>query len=215
MGYNNNIISGNKGVNTDPVAGFITLIEKYLRNYVNTVQPVEIVQVNEDGSVNVKPLLKNKTTNGQVLEITDDDIIYNIPVMMLFGENCSLTFNVGIGNQGLLIACQYDITNYKANKQASEKPTNRTYSYSDGFYLPLTILNSVPESLTLTYGEKSITINNEKISIIGDVEVKGKITATGDVKAGDISLQEHTHGFNYTGAGQGSSPQTGTTETPS
>lgn len=51
------------------------------------------------------------------------------------------------------------------------------------------------------------------IKVEGDVEVKGDIKVTnGDVTADGISLKNHTHSFNYIGAGQGSTPQSGTTQ---
>ena len=126
MGYNN-IIGGNIGQGSDIVTAFQTLMKNYFMNYIDTVQPVEVVSVNEDGTVNVKPLLQDMTTSGKLLEITDDDIIYNIPVMMLTGSNCNLVFNVDTGNKGLLLACQFDISNFKETGQASPKKTNRTY----------------------------------------------------------------------------------------
>lgn len=75
---------------------------------------------------------------------------------------------------------------------------------------------------------KTVHINAEdgvsvagNVDITGDLTVSGTITAdgditssNGDVVASGISLKNHTHGFNYVGAGQGSTPQTGTTETP-
>lgn len=42
-------------------------------------------------------------------------------------------------------------------------------------------------------GDKVLTIAGGKLTFNGDVEVTGKITATGDVKAGAISLQNHVH----------------------
>ena len=57
------------------------------------------------------------------------------------------------------------------------------------------------------------------LDVDGDITATGTITATGDIKstdgdiiAGEISLKNHTHNFTYVGAGQGSSPQNGTTE---
>lgn len=77
-------------------------------------------------------------------------------------------------------------------------------------------------------GDVNITGN---INATGDIAVDGKITATGDIesqgtikakgniestdgdiKAGSVSLKNHTHNFNYVGAGQGSTPQSGTTQ---
>jgi hypothetical protein len=158
----NNTINGNKGAFVDPIAGFMTLMERYLRNYVNTVQPVEVSGVNDDGTVNVKSLLRSKTTNGQTLE---PSVIYNIPVLSLQGNNCSLMFDVSEGNQGILIAGQFDITEYKKSKTVSDKPTSRTYSYSDGFYLPMTLTGKQENKITISYGESSITLTDSGIDI--------------------------------------------------
>lgn len=52
------------------------------------------------------------------------------------------------------------------------------------------------------------------VNITGDVTVDGTLHATTNVTAGDnnTALVGHTHDFDYIGAGQGSSPQTGTTQ---
>lgn len=64
-------------------------------------------------------------------------------------------------------------------------------------------------------GDLSIEGN---ISSSGELKAEGKISAKGeissekDVVAGGVSLKNHTHNFNYVGAGTGSSPQVGTTQ---
>lgn len=73
----------------------------------------------------------------------------------------------------------------------------------------LTISN--PNGETIVETQKA-TVTAETFEITGNVSVDGEITATGDVKAGEVSLTNHTHPFNYVGAGQGSTPQTGTTQ---
>lgn len=176
MVSNNNIVGGNKGALNDPVAGFMNLMERYLRSYVNTVQPVEITAINGDGTINVKPLLQNKTTNGDVLQPVE---IYNIPVLTLKGNNCSLVFDVAVGNQGLLIAGQYDITDYKKTKAVSGKPTNRTYSYSDGFYLPMTLTDKQDNKITINYGNSSITLRDSQVDIS---------TTTANINADTVNL---------------------------
>jgi phage baseplate assembly protein gpV len=72
-----------------------------------------------------------------------------------------------------------------------------------------------------------------KIKIVSDIEQTGnnkitgalattdnitsdaKITATGEITGKGIKLSEHTHSFNYVGAGQAATPQNGTTQKPS
>lgn len=180
----NNTINGNKGAFVDPIAGFMTLMDRYLRNYVNTVQPVEVTGVNDDGTVNVKSLLRSKTTNGQTLE---PSVIYNIPVLSLKGNNCSLMFDVSEGNQGILIAGQYDITEYKKNKSVSDKPTSRTYSYSDGFYLPMTLTDKQDNKITITYGGSSIEVADSGITINGSSSVD-ITTTTANITADTVNL---------------------------
>jgi phage baseplate assembly protein gpV len=47
------------------------------------------------------------------------------------------------------------------------------------------------------------------------INAKGDITATGEVKGKGVALSTHTHQFQYIGAGQGSSPQSASTQKPS
>jgi phage baseplate assembly protein gpV len=45
----------------------------------------------------------------------------------------------------------------------------------------------------ITVGSKSLELNATKATWNGDLDVNGNINATGDVIAGSISLQNHTH----------------------
>lgn len=65
-----------------------------------------------------------------------------------------------------------------------------------------------PETAELTIslpagGKVSITAN---VDISGDLAVDGEITATGDVRAGSISLNSHKHGGVQGGSGQTGAP---------
>lgn len=85
------------------------------------------------------------------------------------------------------------------------------------------VIKSANASITLTdNGEASdvkiqantMTVNaSDGVSITGDVTVDGTIHATTNVTAGEnnTALVGHTHNFEYIGAGQGSSTQTGIT----
>lgn len=46
----------------------------------------------------------------------------------------------------------------------------------------------------ITVGAKTLEISGGKMTFNGDVEITGKVTTTGDVIAGSISLQTHKHG---------------------
>ncbi len=66
-----------------------------------------------------------------------------------------------------------------------------------------------------------------KITIVSDIEQTGNktltgkldtdstITASGEITGNGVKVSAHTHQFQYVGAGQGATPQSGTTKQPS
>ena len=56
-------------------------------------------------------------------------------------------------------------------------------------------------------GGVSIDASSGGLTIKGDVQVDGKLTATGDVKSGEISLQQHKHAGVQAGAAMTAGPQ--------
>lgn len=62
-------------------------------------------------------------------------------------------------------------------------------------------------SITIIVGGKEkIEIQDDKMVLHTDLEVNGKITATDDVVAGDISVKNHLHDGVYNGPGKTSAP---------
>lgn len=58
-------------------------------------------------------------------------------------------------------------------------------------------------------GTTKLEINDDNIVLHSDLEVKGKIGATGDIVAGEISLQKHIHSGVYNGSGTTTQPVSG------
>lgn len=58
----------------------------------------------------------------------------------------------------------------------------------------------------ITVGSSTMEITSGKMTFNGNIEVTGRIDTTGDVKAGDISLQTHKHGGVQGGPSQTSTP---------
>lgn len=199
-----NAPSFNPGALSDFYAAVQQAIADYLGDYVSTCIPVEVVSIPVDTEtgepnnqlVNVQPVLQNTMMNGTVLPITSNDTYYNIPMMTLFGNQCEISFQVSPGDKGLLIASKYDISNYKNIHAATDKPTLRTFSFSDGFFLPLdfqqkqngiilrngeTVLNILPES---------ITINTKSIDVTAQTAtVKAEETVTIETQTATITAQ--------------------------
>lgn len=109
------------------------------------------------------------------------------------GENESIVIenNASPDNYVVLPPCGYE--------QAEEGETL--------IYSGKTKISIKEKSITIIIGgSKKMEIKEEKIVLHGDVEVKGKITATGDVIAGAISLQRHIHSGVYPGPSTTSQP---------
>lgn len=170
----------NPGALTDFYTAVQQAISDYLMNYVATCIPVEVVAVNKENNqfVTVKPVLQSMEMNGQILPITEQNYYTNIPMMTMFGNSCEISFNVSPGDKGLLIACKFDIGNYKQTQTTATKPSRRRFSFSDGFFLPLnfqqksegvivrngeTVLNLLPESITMT--TKTVEVNADTATV--------------------------------------------------
>lgn len=88
---------------------------------------------------------------------------------------------------------------------------------SMGVILPALYQSANPAPST---DSKKIIFNTDidqtgNIQTSGSFTAGGDITATGEIDGKGIKLSAHTHNVQYVGAGQGSTPQTATTEKPS
>lgn len=214
-------------------AGFEQIVRNYLRRSVCTVSVAEVHSVpEEDGRfVNVRPVLKQVTTAGEEIPVTDECIIYNIPVMMMFGGGCRISFKVSPGDKGLLLAAKQDISEYKKSKTVSKVASPRLFNDSDGFFMPFdfneidsgivlqngqTVINVLDGTVTVTgsnisiTGETAISGNlsvDGSISATGDVNASGDVTASGEITAGAVKLTQHTHPGVTPGPGNTGLPQ--------
>lgn len=183
-------------------------LDTYFKNNIDTITIAEVVNYNNN-MVNVLIELEDITTVGQIIKNTT---LYNIPVMMLFGGGCQISFPLQTGDKGILLACKSDISKYKINKQISTKASQRQFSFSDALFIPLNF-NNVESGIILknknsiiNIKDSEITINSANINITaesvinGNLTVNGTITATGtitgsDCLSGAISGLSHLHPF--------------------
>lgn len=210
-----NAPSFNPGALSDFYTAIQQCIADYMSNYVSTCIPVEVVSIPADSEtgeannqlVNVQPVLQNTMMNGDILPITSNDIYYNIPMMTMFGNQCEISFEVTPGDKGLLIASKYDISNYKTEHVATDKPTLRTFSFSDGFFLPLdfqnkqagvilkngeSVLNILPESVTIN--TKAVQVTAETATVTASAVALGGEGGSAVSRVGDTVEVEVTSG---------------------
>lgn len=143
---------------------FIQMIESYIQKYLCTAQPMQVVSY-KDGFVALKPVIGMKTANNEDIPITDNDIIYNIPVIKIKANGWDVDFSCSEGDFGLLIANKYDITNYKNNHTIEAVYSPRMYSFSDGFFLPMDFNTSNEEGFKISKGETSLQLTENSVTL--------------------------------------------------
>lgn len=201
-----------------PFGIFQTAIAQYLGGRLALLQPVQIVST--DGTfATVKPLIAHYDTVGKPIPITEADNIPNIPIVQPFGANGQFQFKPQAGDKGLLIACNWDTTNYKEKHDKTTVGSNRQFNWSDGFFIPVDF-QAAPTGALIKNGSSSIalekdeinvntgTLNvtaktniNDETTITGDVTITGNVTVIGNIQGTivketttNVSLGTHTHG---------------------
>ena len=221
-----------------PFGIFDLMLRQYFNSRLAVMQPVEIVSVNGTFA-SVRPVLAQFDTNGKKINITDKDIIPNVPIVQPFATGGTVRIKVGPGDKGLLFAGNFDTSNYKQSHASTTVGSGRQFSWSDGFFMPVDF-QSLPEGVLIQSGASEIkakdgevSITTSKLKITADVEITGNITATGDMDVtgnmdvtGDvtavgevtgkqIALSTHMHGVTMaTGTGTPPPPATDWPSTP-
>lgn len=179
---------------------------------VNTLELAVVVAVNQDMTLDVKPLLNALTPNNEAIE---PEPIYNIPCLRIQAGQNALKISPQIGDIGLVGYCQRDISGVLLNKGQANPQSNRRFSNSDGVYIcsvaslaqnPVRFIEISDNQITIN-GDVPLIVNASAMTVNADLTVNGNINATGDVKAGSISLKTHTHSGVTPGDGVTGAPQ--------
>ena len=166
-------------------SALLTIIQSFLSLYVMTCQPVKVVS-SKDGFVNLQPVLRKTTTTGENIPITDNDIIYNVPLLKFSANGWKINFTAKAGDLGLLICSKYDISNYKNAHKESQVGSSRVFSLSDGFYLPLDWNVVDEEGFVISKDNTVLTLTTSGVKIQGGtVEVEAM---TANINATTINL---------------------------
>lgn len=111
------------------------VITKLLRG-VHTCDLVKILAVNpasgKVGFVDVQPLVEDVDTGGVVIAQTP---IYNVPYLRYQGGSSAVILDPVVGDIGLAIFAENDITNVKQTLAQGAAATARTHSTADALYI--------------------------------------------------------------------------------
>lgn len=135
----------------------------------------------------------------------------------ILGVPCSYTKSGGFiirpwiraGDVGLVVYVDHDIDKAVSDGQESKPNTERNHSPSDAVFIGGIVLGIAPVGglpadavvIASEDGSVHLAVTSSGITIKGDVNVEGDVTANG------ISLTQHVHGGVESGPGTTSAPQ--------
>ncbi|QCE34699.1 hypothetical protein FAI40_04665 [Acetobacteraceae bacterium] len=145
------------------------------------------------------------TEEGQEIPQT---LLYNVPYFRLQGGANAVILDPQPGDIGQLILNGRDVSDVKNQQKTALPPSKRLFSQNDCFFLPSLFGQNAKQYLMANqegwklHADKgaSIVIEADKIELVGEVTIKGTLSVSDDITAGEkqISLQNHTHPFNIT-----------------
>ena len=201
-----------------------------------TAFPAAIESVNDDGTVNVRPSVRNRLRNMQMEPNMKDRkhiVIKNGPVLWAGTKTVHIEYELDQGDTVLCISSSRDIRNWKKEKwdEAAYDPVS--FSGNDLLNLLAIPFRRVQESATtvisidrkgnVTVKASELTLDAENVKITsklavdgdissaGNIASDGEIEATGNVKGADfatptLSFNGHAHPTAATGSPSGPTP---------
>lgn len=149
------------------------------------------------GLVDVQPMVAQVDGKGNA---TPHGIIHNVPYLRVQGGANALIMDPAVGDIGLAVFASRDISSVKANKAPSNPGSPRMFSWSDGLYVG-GFLNGAPTNYVRFDSDGNVIIKPAtKVTVQGDLDVTGDVTASG------VSLKTHRHSGVSTGGGNSGPP---------
>jgi len=184
----------------------------------NTCTLVRVMAVTNDGGVepvgfvDILPLVNQLDGFGNAVP---HGTIYHIPYARIQGGTDAIILDPKVGDIGIAVFAQHDISSVKANKDKSNPGSFRRFAHSDALYLG-GVLNGTPEQY-IQFSADGIKILSPKAVIVEapDVTINATngvtinsptVTCSGDVIASGKSLVHHTHGGVTSGSGSTGQP---------
>jgi hypothetical protein len=149
------------------------------------------------GTVSVQPMVNQVDGLGNQMP---HGTIFNIPYFRLQGGVAAIIIEPAIGDIGVCVFCDRDISNVKVNRAVSAPGSRRQNDWSDGCYFGGFLGRPTTTWIDLSAGNVQITTPgnvtfnaaNAVLDASGNFSCIGTITA-GNGTGDQIGLQTHTH----------------------
>jgi hypothetical protein len=178
-------MSAQFGTQTPQVEGsdfnVLSFVIQQLLTKVNTCAVVSVVGCTNDGglspvgTVDVQPLV-NQMTGARIA--VPHGTIYKLPYSRLQGGTNAVIMDPKVGDIGIVVFSQRDISSVKASKKQSNPGSFRTYNWADGLYIGA-ILNGTPEQYVQFTDAGISIVSPNKVTVEAPVvEVDASTSAT-------------------------------------
>lgn len=172
----------------------------------NHIELVSVQDLDADAkTVNVLPLVSDVRSDGSKI---NNIPVNGIPFWRLQMGSSAIIINPKVGDIGLMLVCDSDITNVKSSKVESLPGSGRMFNLKDGIYLGgVALLNGEPSEYIEFTGSGINIVAPNGVNIDGAVTTTGTITASGEVTGNGIKLSSHVHGGVESGGSNTAKPQ--------
>lgn len=192
----------------------LTFFVNAILSHVRTAHPVEVVAVTGGGlgpigTVDVQPLVSQVNGIGQG---EPHGVIYGRPYIRWQGGASAVILDPVIGDTGLLVCCDRDISNVVATLAAALPGSLRRFNFADGIYLGCSVSKTTPTQYVQFLPEGA----GIKIRSTGNIDLNGAtVSPSGEITDGaGVVLGTHEHASGTLIAPSGGGPVTGDTGAP-
>ena len=170
-------------------------VDNYMRG-VYSLLPATVIAVDYSvPSVDVRPSIYNKNSNGDVVRIAD---VLDVPLFVLSadGGNKRITLPVKVGDRVSVLFSDSDTTNVMTNKTDDAVVTfsdpNQMFPLCAlaGFFTPASPKAIDAENIVLEHGSTKMTLKSDKVVIDADVEINGDDKLNGSQHTTGTTLVE-------------------------
>ena len=182
---------------TDTIKGIANTMHTAIPGEIDSFDPAKCLAV-------VKPAMKFKKPDGTMIDYPK---ISGVPVVFpqSYGQKATIAYPVKPGDGCLIIVAEQSIDYWMYGQETG---TDLRFDLTNAICIP-GIFNKPNALLTeacnknaiiadlsgtkVTIQSGKVTVDAALVEINGNVKVNGRVDSTGDMKAGSISLQNHTH----------------------
>lgn len=171
---------------------------------INTMLMVSVLAVDvANQTVDVQPVIKSvvkddnsskifTTIIGEDINVSDVTMpaIMGVPICYQRAGTAMITLPIQIGDTGMLICSQRDISLWKVNGGIAEQVENRMFDINDGVFLPF-VANKTNKISDYSNSALEIRFGSDKISMDGEGKIN--VTVGDDMYINGIGFLHHIH----------------------